>query len=268
MEGNSFCLSTGRPHLHFGFSRGAFAARHLASMIVRRGLKGWRGSLEEEYREWLTAVRQPCTVVQQRIHMLGLFDCVPGNQFYVLRDRSSHLNIGELEPGIDHFRHAVSIHERRWSFKPIFFRDTGSQSFKQCWFPGYHNDVGGGPGCAEGLAAYSLWWMMREAHGLELNLNHVVCRDHRAGNTLNVIQAVDTLDPPKCSDWITTRCGFAVDRSKLPGAEYVTPAPDFMDLDECYRCGNEMYDALATPDAHRRFARVRGSSGGEGTRAD
>ena len=33
----------------FGFSRGAFAARHLAGMIVRRGLRGWQVALEQEF---------------------------------------------------------------------------------------------------------------------------------------------------------------------------------------------------------------------------
>ncbi|CAJ2864231.1 peptidoglycan binding domain protein 2 [Burkholderia pseudomallei] len=237
----------------FGFSRGAFAARHLASMIVRRGIRGWQGDLEDEFRKWLLEMRHPCTMVQQQVHMLGLFDCVPANQLYVLRDRSSYLNAGHLEPGIDHVRHAVAIHERRWSYRPIIFERPEDRDIRQHWFPGCHSDVGGGRDCASGLAAFSLWWMLREAHGVGLDLNHVVCPQHPHGAALNVIQAVDTREAPKRSDWITTRLGWALDRQNMPEASLVDGTPEFLDLDVCYRCQHEMYDALSTPDAQRRL---------------
>jgi uncharacterized protein (DUF2235 family) len=48
----------------FGFSRGAYAARHLASMIVRHGLRGWQGNIEETFREWLNNANNSCTVVR------------------------------------------------------------------------------------------------------------------------------------------------------------------------------------------------------------
>ena len=68
----------------FGFSRGAFAARHLAGMIVRYGLGGWQGDLEQQFRKWLRDVAQPCVTTCEEVHFLGLFDCVPGNRLYVL----------------------------------------------------------------------------------------------------------------------------------------------------------------------------------------
>ena len=102
----------------------------------------------------------------QEVHFLGLFDCVPGNRLYTLRDRNDVLNSPILESRIRHFRHAVSSSERRWSFKPIAFRPRPQLSFSQCWFPGSHSDVGGGTGVSEGLSRFSLWWMLREAFGL------------------------------------------------------------------------------------------------------
>lgn len=241
----------------FGFSRGAFAARHLASMIVRRGVRGFDGDIETEFREWLREVEKPCEVVQQHVHMLGLFDCVPGNHLYTLRDGSGYLNSGQLEPGIDHFRHAVAIHERRWSYRPIIFQGTQCQDFKQVWFPGCHSDVGGGHDIAGGLAAFSLWWMLREAHGLELDLNHVTCKAHVGGNALNVIQAVNTLEEPICSDWFTTWLGLRTNRQEMLDVSHVRPACSFADLDTCYRCGQQLFEALETPDARRRFSRMK-----------
>lgn len=91
----------------FGFSREAFAARHLAGMIVRHGLHGWQGDIEQEFRGWLATVAMPIKSVRQEVHFLGLFDCVPGNQLYVARGRVVALNAPRLERGILHFRHAV-----------------------------------------------------------------------------------------------------------------------------------------------------------------
>ncbi|WP_245518678.1 DUF2235 domain-containing protein, partial [Mesorhizobium sp. M1C.F.Ca.ET.204.01.1.1] len=51
----------------FGFSRGAFAARHLAGMIVRHGLKGWQGNIEEEFRKWRVSVAKPCTLPRAEV---------------------------------------------------------------------------------------------------------------------------------------------------------------------------------------------------------
>ncbi|MEH6436908.1 DUF2235 domain-containing protein [Massilia sp. DD77] len=245
----------------FGFSRGAFAARHLASMIVRHGLKGWRGDIETEFRKWQRTVHEPPPTTQTPVHMLGLFDCVPGNQFYVMRDRSHYLNSGKLEPGILNVRHAVAIHERRWSFAPVLFErgSRNDKAFDQRWFPGYHSDVGGGGSkkVANGLAAFSLWWMMREAHGLGLELNLVNCPKHYGGTNLNVIQAIDLSDPPRCSDWLSTRLGLKVERESLQLAHLVGETPDFFDLDECYRCKSEMFDALISPEGQRRIATLK-----------
>lgn len=163
----------------FGFSRGAYAARHLAGMIVRHGLKAWQGKIEETFREWQVDVRKPCTTVRQDVHFLGLFDCVPGNFLYLWRDRSSYLNVTHLEPVILHVRHAVSIHERRWSFRPLVFEpNLHHNSFAQHWFPGFHSDVGGGENVADGLASLSLWWMIREAYGLGLAFDNIDCSYH------------------------------------------------------------------------------------------
>ncbi len=235
----------------FGFSRGAFAARHLASMIVRYGLKGWNGNIEQTFRQWLASVYTPCKKVQQKVHMLGMFDCVPGNHLYLLKDRSFHLNSTNLEPGILNVRHAVSQHERRWSFRPLIFhpnKDCDGYSFAQHWFPGYHSDVGGGDGIAEGLASFSLWWMIREAYGLELNFENIDCQTHQNGNGLGVIQNVDPQEAPICSDYWTTRIGLRWDRLKRKTGIVPSRTPRFDLLDKCPRpkCKKDMFDYFRT----------------------
>jgi uncharacterized protein (DUF2235 family) len=88
----------------FGFSRGAYTARHLAAMIVRYGLDDVAESVYDRYRADLMANKSFSTV-QQAVHFLGLFDCVPGNQLYLSRNPNSKiLNDPLLENGIIHFR--------------------------------------------------------------------------------------------------------------------------------------------------------------------
>ena len=231
----------------FGFSRGAFAARHLAGMIVRHGLWAYQGNIEEGFRAWQKSVRLPCTQPRGAVHLLGLFDCVPGNHLYVWRDQSHHLNAQDLEPGIEHFRHAVSVHERRWAFRPLLFRRSPDQSsFKQCWFPGYHSDVGGGDNVAVGLANLALWWMLREAFGLGLEVENIHCPQHRYGHVLGVVSSTNPEDTPVSSDYFTTRVGLRWDRSVRETNPVPDPTPEFADLADCPRCGNEMFDIFKT----------------------
>jgi len=243
----------------FGFSRGAYAARHLASMIVRRGLRGWQGKLEEEFRQWRTEIKSASTTVRGEVYFLGLFDCVPANHLYVMRDRSYYLNEGTLESGIVHFRHAVSRDERRWSFRPIVFKRTDQQkSFEQLWFPGFHSDVGGGLGIASGLASFSLWWILREAFSLGLDFQDIGCSDHdRKCETLNFIWSIDPEDKPVPSDYWTTRAGLTWDRTRRELENTPGETPHIASLVDCPRCGKEMFDYFKTNGGQRWIQSVR-----------
>jgi uncharacterized protein (DUF2235 family) len=240
----------------FGFSRGAYAARHLASMIVRRGLKGWQGTLEQEFREWLMDVKRIEFPVRANVDFLGLFDCVPGNQLYMLRDRTTQLNSGILENGILHFRHAVSRDERRWSFRPLLFRPSEQLSFAQHWFPGYHSDVGGGTHNASGLASLSLWWMIREAFALGLEFDNINCASHQYGHALGVIRCIDPNEKPITSDYWTTRLGLRWDRKVRERDPLPDDMPRFEELDLCPRCNHEMFDYFLT-DVGQRWLRSK-----------
>lgn len=240
----------------FGFSRGAFTARHLASMIVRYGPTAYRGKIEDGFNEYIANCQKPCLIEKGKVHFLGLFDCVPGNYFYLLRDRSFHLNSSKLEKGILNFRHAVSMNERRYSFRPILFEKGEQNSFAQHWFPGYHSDIGGSKDNSLGLANFSLWWMIREAYGQGLNFNNIECPKHLGGNSLSVVLNANPEEQPTCSDYFTTKLGIKWDRQKNEKENLPAEQLAFENLDTCPRCGHDMFDFLSTDYGKIRLRRM------------
>ncbi|KAI0478200.1 hypothetical protein F4859DRAFT_478948 [Xylaria cf. heliscus] len=85
------------------------------------------------------------------------------------RWKSRKLNFvnSDLCNGIEHAIQALSCHEHRRPFCPIVWRIpnddrktiNGKNRLQQCWFMGYHSDIGGGVR-GEGLSHYPLAWMM------------------------------------------------------------------------------------------------------------
>lgn len=196
----------------FGFSRGAFAARHLAGWIARLGIQhhtevgydSYRASLLEDWPNKSYSNTHD-------VEFLGLFDCVPGNQLYSLRSAARSTNNPILEAHIRNFAHCVSIDERRWSFKPLIFQKTRQLNFQQVWFPGYHSDVGGegnGP-----LNDFARHWMLEQAAKRGLKLSTPV----------SVPNFPTTAG--KCSDWYTTRLGLKFEREKLKSSNLIQSFP-------------------------------------------
>jgi uncharacterized protein (DUF2235 family) len=177
----------------FGFSRGAYAARAVASLIKMYGLmrkgseplipyalrmmagvnNGFGGKtdaqkqaigevfeLASEFKAYFS--QTPCAP-----HFVGVWDTVSSVGWI---DNPIHLPYTADNPDILHGRHAVSIDERRAFFRTNLWRPKNlDQDIVQVWFPGVHCDVGGGYAEAEsGLAKGALAWMLREAqaHGL------------------------------------------------------------------------------------------------------
>jgi hypothetical protein len=68
-----------------------------------------------------------------------------------------------LDDRIDHCFQALALHEHRKAYMPMVFRTDGSRntlaSFRQCWFMGYHGDMGGGRS-QEALSFLPLIWMI------------------------------------------------------------------------------------------------------------
>jgi uncharacterized protein (DUF2235 family) len=178
----------------FGFSRGAYTARALASVLHVFGLLCAGNDdlipyILKIYSERSRAARHHTATFKVdevfrwqfshaqdiNVHFCGLWDTVSS---YGWAYDPIMLPFNGNNPIIKTGRHAVSIHERR-----CFYRDNlwgpclADQDIKQVWFAGVHSDVGGSYNEPEsGLSKLALEWMFVEAreHGLRLDDEKVV----------------------------------------------------------------------------------------------
>ncbi|KAK7912248.1 hypothetical protein PG985_014729 [Apiospora marii] len=156
-----------------GYSRGAFAMRCLADFVIHRGIMPQQNlhTLPNNFKEWIEG-GSDCGDVRPRsgikIKVCALWDTVasmgsplaPENQL----GRFSFAHSDLLED-IEYAFQALSLHERRRHFRPIVWRylnpvgNEYSKNLEQCWFAGYHNDVGGN-GEKGVLAHFALAWLI------------------------------------------------------------------------------------------------------------
>jgi len=151
----------------FGFSRGAFAARWLASLIHYSGIPGdgvserigmanfFHGN--ETLAKKLRVDRKYYDV---SIEMVGVWDTVQTTL-------TDDFGVARLPDNVSVAYHAMAIEETRSLF-PVF-RFEPDPRVTEVWFTGVHADVGGGYD-KQGLADISLAWMLNRAaeHGLLL----------------------------------------------------------------------------------------------------
>jgi len=177
----------------FGFSRGAYTVRAVASLLHMYGLiRSGNEPMVPYAIRMLTGInRANDRVAKQQEAKARYFgiakefkstmscaDCVPW--FVGVWDTVS--SVGWIEnplklpyvtnnPDIQIGRHAISIDERRAFFRNHLWRRPndasapwGPKDVKQVWFPGVHCDVGGGYAESEsGLSKIALEWMLVEA---------------------------------------------------------------------------------------------------------
>lgn len=176
----------------FGFSRGAYTARAVASLVRMYGLlppgndafvpyavrmlTGVNSSdhslhskafaLASQFRETFDPDRR-CS-----LHFVGVWDTVSSVGWI---ENPLRLPYTTSNPAIAHGRHAVAIDERRAFFRTNLWwpgstpEETGPRDMKQIWFAGVHCDVGGGyPEEESGLSKIPLKWMLEEAEALGL----------------------------------------------------------------------------------------------------
>jgi uncharacterized protein (DUF2235 family) len=176
----------------FGFSRGAYTVRAIASLLNRYGLLP-RGNeafvpyavrmltgatssdresanaafrLADEFRDTFDAARR-CNP-----YFVGVWDTVSSVGWV---ENPLHLPDTANNPSIAYGRHAVALDERRAFFRTNLWwpnadpAKAGPKDIKQVWFPGVHCDVGGGYAEADsGLSKVALKWMLDEAAPLGL----------------------------------------------------------------------------------------------------
>lgn len=186
----------------FGFSRGAYTVRALASLLHMYGLippdnerlvpyavrmmwaiqqlkkkaqedESAQAQIQEYFRlssEFKVTFSRDC-----KPHFVGVWDTVSSVGWL-----SSPLSLPHTasNPDISIGRHAVAIDEHRAFFRTNLWRpssdpaEAGPKNLKQVWFPGVHCDVGGGyPEPQSGLSKIALKWMIDEARlaGLKLD---------------------------------------------------------------------------------------------------
>lgn len=178
----------------FGFSRGAYTVRAVASLLhlyglVRKGNERLvpyairmmkRINIQNARRKGendKSPVAETLIIAQQFKQTFAACECKP----YFVGVWDTVNSVGWIEnqlrlpftghnPSIEIGRHALAIDERRAFFQPNLWRPkskperTGPRDLLQVWFPGSHGDVGGGyPEADCGLAKVALEWMLREA---------------------------------------------------------------------------------------------------------
>ncbi|KFH44864.1 hypothetical protein ACRE_043090 [Hapsidospora chrysogenum ATCC 11550] len=171
-----------------GFSRGAFTVRCLAHFIGKVGLLRRKGLvfLNTVYRSWkrwaggrggemaekelngllsgLDDLRMP----DVRVKVLAEWDCVSAMRSLWFWEKDGDLGFvddNDKVPGcVDNAFHAVALHEKRWSFRPLLWNKDQATNMEQCAFAGCHSDVGGSNRDV-GLSMLSLLWMISRIDG-------------------------------------------------------------------------------------------------------
>ncbi|MBO7166436.1 MAG: DUF2235 domain-containing protein [Kiritimatiellae bacterium] len=146
----------------FGFSRGALIARCLADLICKTGipldanlarriLKYHRGNCRED----LKSLREKGKLSDpQMVEYLGVWDTVDAS----LEVRGEKLiDVPEL---VKKARHAVAADEKRCFFEPVVMR---GKNCEEKFFPGVHQDIGGGYSDNHLLSDVCLAWIANPA---------------------------------------------------------------------------------------------------------
>jgi hypothetical protein len=191
----------------FGFSRGAFTVRSLASFLFHIGIihKDDLDKFPAAYHRYQTLSRDPNdpskligledirrfverTLRPVPIRFLGVWDTVAA----LGAEEGAH-DI-DLTPNITHAYQALALHEFRSDFWPELWTKKASkeQIVEQVWFPGAHSDIGGGLK-ETGLSAWPFVWMVERAASadLEFDLSYVS----------RILADENVLAPMQIPDW-------------------------------------------------------------------
>jgi hypothetical protein len=170
-----------------GFSRGAFTARCIADLIHKAGLLTKSGLyyLTQLYKFWADGlfsddsnlppdfrekVLKDRSQLRRGVHIesCALWDTVSSLGLPRLGpfgprapEKLNFVNSDWCE-GIEHVFQGLSLHEPRQPFLAIVLRPQAKRDLRQlhqCWFMGYHSDIGGGSK-HECLAQFALAWMI------------------------------------------------------------------------------------------------------------
>jgi len=178
----------------FGFSRGAYTVRSLASMVSLCGLapagssrrvvsRFWRvyrmNRKPVRFRKTVDKLTQNYSSRKAMIEAVCVWDTVGsiGRQTRTrdIRKKLSHrYHRMTVYPEVKRIYHAVSIDERRTQFYPHLLIDqakSAETTVEEVWFPGVHSDIGGAyTDDDSSLGDITLKWMLSRVEG-ELELD-------------------------------------------------------------------------------------------------
>lgn len=166
-----------------GFSRGAYASRILADVIVNVGMPRYssKPNLIHTWNKYIDQYGSPSNYGKLRrikrkivgffgsddlqtnieVSALFLFDTVSAIGLPKYKDEQridTYATLSnDLDPNIHFAYHAVSIDEKRADFKPELINPRNNVI--QMWFTGAHSDIGGGY-AQTSLSDISLLWML------------------------------------------------------------------------------------------------------------
>ncbi|KAL8723618.1 MAG: hypothetical protein Q9181_007246 [Wetmoreana brouardii] len=211
------CLLSDHPQNEiwlFGFSRGAYVVRAVASLLhhIRALTSAGTPEFDKHFEHAIQAYRsmkgssKPEEVGRIHHHLAAHTRKAPRIQFVGVLDTVKALKDGSLydigfNDSIQHLRHALALNEDRRNFEPeYYFPDykilpLARRSIVQAWFIGAHLDIGGSA-AKDGLALYPLQWLLTEsrAKGLELEF------DGSFGNRANIDDPLKLIFPSNESE--------------------------------------------------------------------
>ena len=158
------------PHLYlFGFSRGAYAARWLASLINFSGIPKDNAPRRKMFLNHREQDAKAANELRSKnvvwdgiaIDFIGVWDTVEASV-------NPSYDIADVPNQVRSVYHALAIDEWRYEFNPTRFNP--SPKVTEAWFPGCHTDIGGGYK-ERAIANESLWWMVFGAQDAGLIVN-------------------------------------------------------------------------------------------------
>lgn len=150
------------PHLYlFGFSRGAYAARWLASLINFSGIPKDNAPRRKMFLNHREQDAKAANELRSKnvvwdgiaIDFIGVWDTVEASV-------NPSYDIADVPNQVRSVYHALAIDEWRYEFNPTRF--NSSPKVTEAWFPGCHTDIGGGYE-ERAIANETLWWMISGA---------------------------------------------------------------------------------------------------------
>nr|POF26403.1 uncharacterized protein CFP56_22552 [Quercus suber] len=230
----------------FGFSRGAYTVRSVASLVCDIGVlpaihmdqfpamwEAYRANtngLDFKSSSWYSVYQPLLNLKEVKVKVIGVWDTVGAlgiPEWPVVK----HL---DWPPDVEYAFQALAIDEKRLTFLPALWHRTANapaKDLQQCWFPGIHGNIGGQyDEQKQEIGDNTLAWMIDNLSGMltfEKGAIDVLIKHHQT--------ALKAIRPPIANGW---GCGKITDnfaglqgiffqllgrQDRTPGAYLSTP---------------------------------------------